>query len=140
MALLSYIAIITVSLLTILYLYFKKSFSYWKSRNVPHIEPTIPYGNIEGLSSKAHVSFIMQDIYKKMKGVDKFCGVYFFVRPIALLLDLDLIKNVLVKDFSNFNERGIYYNEKDDPLSAHLFSLDGNTFLARFLTFILIIK
>lgn len=53
------------------------------------------------------------------------CGLYFFTRPIGLLIDLDLIKSVLVKDFQTFNDRNFYYNDKDDPLSGHLVALDG---------------
>lgn len=53
------------------------------------------------------------------------CGLYFFTRPMAILFDLDLIKAVLVKEFPIFNDRNFYYNDKDDPLSAHLVALDG---------------
>lgn len=60
-----------------------------------------------------------------MKGSGLFCGMYFFHVPVALALDLEFVKNVLIKDFSHFHDRGIYYNEKDDPLSAHLFAIDG---------------
>ena len=52
-------------------------------------------------------------------------GIYFFTVPVLLALDLELIKHILVKDFNNFHERGMYANVKTDPLSAHLFAIDG---------------
>ncbi|XP_028982433.1 probable cytochrome P450 6a13 [Diachasma alloeum] len=39
--------------------------------------------------------------------------------------DLDLIKIVLVKEFSTFAGRGLNVDEKNEPLSANLFALDG---------------
>jgi len=52
-------------------------------------------------------------------------GFYLFQKPAAFIIDLELAKQILIKNFSNFSDKGIYYNEKDDPMSAHLFNLDG---------------
>lgn len=114
-----------VTILSILYIYFKFSFNYWKSNGVPYLEPSFPYGNLKGFGVTIHPSIFFQNLYDKFKGSAQFFGIYFFSEPVPVILDLDLVKNILVKDFDYFTERGIYYNEKDDPLSAHLFSLDG---------------
>ena len=37
-----------------------------------------------------------------------------------------MIKNVTIKDFNHFVDRGMYVNEEDDPLSGHLFSIAGD--------------
>lgn len=112
MELISSIVIGFLSIATLIYWYFKTSFSYWKKRNVPYVEPVIPYGNIKGVGSKEQLGIIMQKIYNQLKGRDKFCGVYFFTSPFVLLLDLELIKTILIKDFSYFNDRGNFFNEK----------------------------
>lgn len=118
--------IFLITILTVLYGYLEFSYKYWKSRGIPHDKPKTLYGNVEGFGTTVNQAVFTKKIYDKYKSTGaKLAGLYFFIRPIALLLDLDLIKHVLVKDFNNFNDRGIYYNEKDDPLSAHLFSLDG---------------
>lgn len=118
-----------ISLLLILplliYGYIKRSYSYWKSFGVPYNEPIFPHGNIVGLGKTVSFVQFTQNYYSQFKNASKMCGLYFFTRPIGLLLDLDLIKTVLVKDFPIFNDRNFYYNDKDDPLSAHLVALDG---------------
>lgn len=55
----------------------------------------------------------------------KYVGLYFFSRKALLAVDPVLVKNILCRDFQHFNDRGIYYDEENDPLSAHLFSLAG---------------
>lgn len=112
MHLINLIVIGLVFLLTLVYQYFKFAYAYWKSIDVPYVEPKIPYGNFKGFGLTTHPALVISDIYKKLKGSDKFFGIYFFVRPSAVLLDLDLIKNVLVKDFSNFDDRGLYTMKK----------------------------
>lgn len=93
---------------------------------IPHEKPSIPYGNAKGFGKTLHRALFAKKFYDKFKSTGaKLCGVHIFARPVAILMDLELIKTVMVKDFANFNERGLYYNEEDDPLSAHLFALDN---------------
>ncbi|XP_037952488.1 cytochrome P450 6a8-like [Teleopsis dalmanni] len=67
---------------------------------------------------------IVQDLYMKYKGKANYIGLYSYIQRALIVLDLELVKNVLIKDYEYFSTRGIYYNEKDDPISAHLFNLD----------------
>ena len=86
---------------------------------------SFPYGNIKGMGKKHHISKFLVDIYGKLKKVrEPIGGFYMFIRPIAIVTDLDLVKAILVKDFNTFPNRGLYFNEADDPLSAHLFNIE----------------
>ncbi|XP_046601823.1 cytochrome P450 6A1-like [Neodiprion lecontei] len=46
-------------------------------------------------------------------------------KPVLVVKDPNLIRFVLTKKFAHFQDRGIYCNEKIDPLSAHLLSVPG---------------
>jgi cytochrome P450 family 6 len=98
------------------YIFFKWSFTYWKKRNVPYIEPIFPFGNFKDmiLTRKPFVD-ICADIYNKLEG-HKYGGMYIFTSPRFIFRDPDLIKDVLVKDFSTFHDRGLYMNEEIEPL------------------------
>ncbi|GJQ79373.1 Cyp6a9, partial [Trypoxylus dichotomus] len=55
----------------------------------------------------------------------KHAGCFILIAPIYVPIDLDLLKRIMATDFTHFIDHRIYFNEKDDPLSAHLFALTG---------------
>jgi cytochrome P450 family 6 len=117
------VGVAVACLLAALYLYFKISFSYWKKRNAPHIEPTFPFGNFKDLILlRKHTGQALADLYKKLDG-EKYGGTYMFTKPGFIFRDPDIIKDVLVKDFSSFHDRGFFTVEELEPLSGNLFTL-----------------
>lgn len=90
-----------------------------------HDKPDIFLGNMRQVGKTQTLKQPFYDFYQKYKGKALFGGFYLTSRKAVILLDLDLIKRVLITDFHDFAARGNYYNEKHDPLSAHLFNLDG---------------
>ncbi|KAJ8913637.1 hypothetical protein NQ315_007354 [Exocentrus adspersus] len=117
---------VATALLAVTYAYFKWKYQYWKWRNVPYIEPTIPFGNI-GNPFRTPLGEEMARVYKMAKARGwKYCGLYSMLKPVLLVVDLDLVKHILTKDFQHFTDRNVYTNEKSDPLSSHLFALGGN--------------
>jgi len=66
-----------------------------------------------------------QQIYEEHS--DKpYVGIFSFDKPILLVRDLELVKNILVKDFQFFIDRVTSLDEKLDPLfSKVLFVLKG---------------
>lgn len=108
-------------------LYVKRSHSYWSRKNIPHLKPTSIFGNIENpIFPKRGLMMDMKDCYDSLKKrKERFGGVYFFTEPIFMPVDIDLIKNIMSKDFAHFQGHGFTFNEKYDPLAAHLFNLDG---------------
>ncbi|XP_058816025.1 uncharacterized protein LOC131679332 [Topomyia yanbarensis] len=105
--------------------YVRNKYSYWERNGVPFMKPRFPFGNLQAIGRRVHSSQLMTRFYREMKGKHPFGGIFFFTNPVALALDLEFVKNVLVRDFQYFHDRGMYYNEKDDPISAHLFNIEG---------------
>ncbi|EDW00825.1 GH21101 [Drosophila grimshawi] len=104
----------------------RRRYNYWNRRGIPHDVPKFPKGNIGDWPSKRQIGVIFGDYYKKYKNSKSpFAGFLFFFTKSVVITDMELLKRVLIKDFQNFENRGIFYNEIDDPLSATLFSIEG---------------
>lgn len=117
-----------ISLVVIFIAILKRRSHFWDRQRIPSFRPSLIQGNIQSpFVAKTSTSEQITAIYKqaKNKGYNYF-GIYTFMcRPQFVPVNLNLLKNILVKDFQYFTDRGFFYNEKDDPLSAHLFALGG---------------
>ncbi|XP_039312609.1 probable cytochrome P450 6a14 [Solenopsis invicta] len=115
-----------IVILSSVYIYYKYViFNFWRKRGVFYIEPAVPVGNVTPLvTGKAQVGVFFHDAYLKYKEHRAF-GMYTFFKPNLVIADLDLIRTVMIKEFQSFHDRGIYCNEKIDPLTGHLFLMPG---------------
>nr|AAT72405.1 cytochrome P450 [Culex pipiens pallens] len=100
-------------------------FSYWKRRGITQLTPSFPFGDLGPFfRQRSSLGVVYADVYRLCKRLP-FVGIYFSLRPMLVVNDPELIKNVLVRDFDHFHDRGLYVNEEKDPLSGHLFALGG---------------
>lgn len=120
----SYLTFWLSALICLGYLFVKRKFNYWKRNGVAFIEPTFPFGNLQVFKRKDHLSQRLTKFYRERKHDAQMLGIYFFLSPVLLVMDLELIRHIFIKDFQYFQSRGTFYNEKYDPLSAHLFNVD----------------
>ncbi|KAF2894087.1 hypothetical protein ILUMI_12097 [Ignelater luminosus] len=121
------IFVILISLVICVYAYTKWIFQYWKRKGLPYLEGNFPVeAFINLIWNPKPFGEINKEIYNiaKAKGY-KHVGLISFNTPIYMPIDPQYVKYIMSKDSDHFMDRGIYYNEKDDPLSAHLFSIEG---------------
>nr|XP_033329017.1 cytochrome P450 6A1-like [Megalopta genalis]XP_033329018.1 cytochrome P450 6A1-like [Megalopta genalis] len=118
---LSAIALVSIAV----YYYLTSSFDFWKSRGVPGPEPIPVFGNIKDVFfRKKHLGIYIKQLYEKYKN-EPLIGIFLRGSPNVVVCDMDLIKDVLIKDFSVFDDRGVVINEKVEPLSQNIFSLEA---------------
>lgn len=127
MALSDALFLLSLVLLFVLILYYQYAHAYFRKRGIPTLPPTFPFGNITSIIFRTQsINARIVDIYNALKPKGHaFGGIYFFTVPVFLPISLELIRNILVKDFNHFDDRGIHFDEENDPVSAHLFSLYG---------------
>lgn len=96
----------------------QKRFKFWEERGFYSPPSSFPFGSLKGVGSETTTFELNDKIYKMYKGKAVAVGMYFFLKPVILPMDLELLKNIFIRDFSNFHDRGFYYNKEDDPTSA----------------------
>lgn len=115
----------TVALAT-LYLYVQFIvFGHWKRRNIPFMEPSFPLGNFgDTICQRTSIGELIENVYNTSS--EKIVGIFALTRPILVVRDPELVRAIFIKDFAHFTDRGVYIDEKVDPLSGHLFALSGD--------------
>ncbi|XP_050069633.1 probable cytochrome P450 6a14 [Anopheles maculipalpis] len=117
-----------IFVVSIVYLFVRSKHNFWKDQGVPYApNPHFFYGHVKGQSRTRHGADINQGLYNhfKQRGVP-YGGISLFVMPSLIVVDPELVKTILVKDFNVFHDRGVYSNPKDDPFTGNLFGLEGN--------------
>ncbi|XP_001604822.1 probable cytochrome P450 6a13 [Nasonia vitripennis] len=106
------------------YYYFTSNMDFWSSRGVKGPKPVLLFGTTRDLvfgrmSIAQHTTLT----YEAFQG-QPLVGLFTNQKPILMVRDPELIKDVLIKDFSVFSYRGLPIASKAEPLSQHLFLLE----------------
>lgn len=122
----TYLVSATVLAAATAYLYLKfVAFRYWERRGIKTLQPSFPFGNLMPVVlQQASMGEYIARIYAQSR--ERFIGIYAIYRPLLVVRDPDLIRTIFIKDFAYFQDRGIYVDEQNDPLSGHLFALGGD--------------
>ena len=93
------------TIVVLFYLYVTSKWKYWTKRGIYQVDNVFPFGSFPAFFTKKEAfNDIMLRHVDDTKG-QPFYGAYFFTKPILMLTDADLIKQVLVKDFDHFVDR-----------------------------------
>ena len=111
-------------LILTVYYYYISTFHFWKKRGIAAPEPSIIFGSMKNtILMKLSMSEFLKEVYDEYKHEPVF-GLYLRSTPLLVVNDLDLIKDILIRDFSLFADRGLNTFPKTEPLQQHLFQLE----------------
>ena len=90
-----------------LYKWITKSFDKWEKAGIPHDKPTFPYGTHNIFNrSKNTADYNHEDYIKyKIEGKQKVHGWFITGKPTLSINDVEILKNMEVKDFNHFVDR-----------------------------------
>jgi cytochrome P450 family 6 len=106
-----------------LYFHFTRNFNFWQKLGIPYVKPTPFVGNLQDcVLMKTTIGEQLQRIYNEHS--DKpYVGIFSFDKLSLLIRDLELVKNILVKDFQNFMDRTVSFEDKFDPIFGKMTSV-----------------
>ena len=121
-----YSVTVLITICICLYAYFTRNFNFWKQHGVTYVQPVPFLGNLKDVFlQKTSIGFFLKKLYHQYKG-EKYIGIFSFDSPAIVIRDLDIIKNILVKDSQIFSDRLNEFDEKLDPMASKaLFVLKG---------------
>lgn len=118
--------LVLATLLASIWIYISWHFNYWEKRGVKYNNPFSFFGDRgAGLPFGKPFWSLLDPVYNKYRGKERFVGTFQARQPVLVVLDPDLVKTILTKEFNAFQGRGQPFDEEGDPLSANLFNLVG---------------
>jgi len=108
-----------------IYYYLFRYFNFFKRHGIIHI-PSVPILGVMAPIIFRQMSFvdISQKIYNFNRDA-KYIGIYATTKPVLLIRDLKLIKDVLIKNFDTFINRPAFNEHNEHVLSQNLFALQN---------------
>lgn len=106
--------IILPAVCTLVYWYFTRTFSHWEKKKVHHLKPLFLFGSIKDrILFRISFHMFQLSVYRQFKG-HKIAGFYEGRRPTLMILDPDIIRHIMVRDFDHFVDRPTF-NFRDSP-------------------------
>ncbi|XP_017154532.1 cytochrome P450 6a22 [Drosophila miranda] len=116
-----FVLILLTSLLSGVLGYLRCKYNYWQINGVKQLRAHFLFGHFFKMKS-VRLTELLQETYDAFKGSALVAGTYVYLRPTAVILDLDLAKTILIKDFDKFVDRRNFHKE---PLTDNLFNAQG---------------
>ncbi|XP_065365373.1 probable cytochrome P450 28c1 [Calliphora vicina] len=115
------LTIFLITIVLLIYYFLTWNFDYWLKKKVKGPKPKPLLGNFPNLLlRKQHFGDDLNDIYKCYKTTENFVGVYLMRTPQLLILDPQIVHEIFVTAFNNFedNDVGKLIDRDKDPLIA----------------------
>ncbi|XP_044754602.1 cytochrome P450 6j1-like [Coccinella septempunctata] len=117
-----YTGLLLVILSIIFYIYMTRNFKHWKKRKIPFLKPEPIFGNLRDVCLwKTTIGEFCRSVYETTK--EPFIGFFILDEPCLMVNDLDLIRNILIKDFDHFLNRTMTNNEAHDAIGSNILFL-----------------
>ncbi|XP_014370403.1 cytochrome P450 6j1-like [Papilio machaon] len=119
------ILILLIVLLTIFH-FTTNGRKYWLHRKVPYREPCPIFGNFGAtLTMRRSYTNMLQFFYDTFRE-EKYVGIFQARRPTLFVIDLDIVKNIFIKDFACFSDRiSVSTDTQREPLLRNLANMSG---------------
>ncbi|XP_063821834.1 cytochrome P450 6a2-like [Ostrinia nubilalis] len=123
--------IVFLLLLLTIFHYTTKGRKYWLQKQVPYREPCPIFGNFGPvLTMRKTYTSMLQFFYDTYRN-EKYVGIFQARRPTLMVIDLDIAKTVLSKEFSNFSDRvSVATDTRREPLLRNLANMSGSEWKA----------
>lgn len=94
-----------IGTLTVIYLFLNRIYSYWDRKGfktIPGAKFLLGHFKATLVDKLSTVDFVLK-LYRSSN--EPFEGIYGITRPMLFVRDPELIRSILIKDFSNFMDR-----------------------------------